>query len=406
MRHIIIPILAFLFLSAVMPLTAQEAMPPRQAWTDGFWQQLPDDEEDTKTVTAQIQPLSTSNLPPPVILPCPHRYFLYLAVFSWQTIGVILFVTAICASFRLRAWYQEPSRRTRRLARQHLRQWLRSNPDGLPSDLTARLQQAFGQPDSANLLQLADAVQSKHPELANSLRQFEHERFSSENPTEQTTSTLRKCLRNALMIALFLCLAACSKQFTSQWDEAAKLAHEGRLQESLDIFTELSKTHSSWQLSHNIAALHAYINSPNDAFIWMIHRDTQREANGYDGLYLFPYAPELILPLAVALLCAAFFQCGAKRILLVIAAIIAIVLFVAAIRPRLQLRRTAIITVETRIVPIPSYAASPAIDLWIVGEGDVVQITGKDIINDCIQITNGKLYGWIPWSNALFFHSP
>ena len=208
------------------------------------------------------------------------------------------------------------------------------------------------------------------------------------------------------MIALFLCLAACSKQFTSQWDEAAKLAHEGRLQESLDIFTELSKTHSSWQLSHNIAALHAYINSPNDAFIWMIHRDTQREANGYDGLYLFPYAPELILPLAVALLCAAFFQCGAKRILLVIAAIIAIVLFVAAIRPRLQLRRTAIITVETRIVPIPSYAASPAIDLWIVGEGDVVQITGKDIINDCIQITNGKLYGWIPWSNALFFHSP
>jgi hypothetical protein len=138
----------------------------------------------------------------------------------------------------------------------------------------------------------------------------------------------------------------------------------------------------------------------------MTHRDTQRKANGYGGIYLFPYAPELILPLAVALLCATFFQRGFKRILLVIAAVIAIVLFVAAIRPRLQLRRTAIITVETRIVPIPSDAASPAIDLWVVGEGQVVRFTGKEIINDCIQITNGKLYGWLPWRNALFFHSP
>ena len=208
------------------------------------------------------------------------------------------------------------------------------------------------------------------------------------------------------MIALLLCLAACSKQFSSKWEEAARLSQEGRLQESLDIFTELSKTHSLWQLSHNIAVLHARLNSPRDAFLWMIHRDTQREANGYDGIYLFPYAPELILPLGIALLCTAFFQRGVKRILLMIAVVIAIVLFIAAIRPRLQLRRTAIITVETQIVPIPSDAASPAVNLWIAGEGSVVRFTGKDIINDCIQITNGKLYGWIPWRNVLFFHSP
>ena len=380
MRHIIVQILAFLLLAAVMPLAAQEAMPPRQAWTDGFWQQLPDDEEDTKAVTAQIQPSSTTNLPPPVILPCPRQHILYLDIFSWQAVAVIIFVTAICATFRFHAWYQEPSRRTRRLARKYLRQWLRSNPDGLPSDLTTRLQQAFGQPDSANLLQLADAVQSKHPGLANSLRQFEHERFSSARTTEQTISALRKCLRNALMIAMLLCLSACSKQFSSKWEEAAKLAQEGRLQESLDIFTELSKTHSFCQI--------------------------QREANGYGGKYRFPYTPELILPLVVALLCAAFFQHGSKRILLVVATVIIIVLFVAAIRPRLQLRRTAIITVETQIVPIPSAAASPAVSLCVIGEGIPVRITGEDSINDCIQITNGKIHGWIPRRNALFFHSP
>ncbi len=406
MRPFTIQLFAILLAATTILLTAQETVPPRQAWTDGFWQQLPDEEEDTKAVTVQLQPSSTSNRTQPLILHCPHRYFLYLAVFSWQAVAVILFVTAICATFRFRAWYQEPSRRTRRLARQYLRQWLHSNPNGLPSDLTARLQQAFGQPDSANLLQLADAVQSKHPELANSLRLFEHERFSSKTPTEQTTSTLRKSLRNALMIALLLCLAACSEQFTSKWDEAAGLAQEGRLQESLDIFTELSKTHSLWQLSHNIAFLHARLNSPHDATIWDYHCQVQREANGYDGIYLFPYAPELILPLAVALFCAAFFQHSAKRILLVIAAIIAIVLFIAAIRPRLQLRRTAIITVETQIVPIPSDAVSPAVSLWIVGEGEDVRVTGEDIINDCIQITNGKIYGWIPRRNALFFHSP
>lgn len=406
MRHIIVQILAFLLLAAVMPLAAQEAMPPRQAWTDGFWQQLPDDEEDTKAVTAQIQPSSTTNLPPPAILPCPRQHILYLDVFAWQAVAVIIFVTAICATFRFHAWYQEPSRRTRRLARKYLRQWLRSNPDGLPSDLTTRLQQAFGQLDSVNLLQLADAVQSKHPGLANSLRQFEHERFSSARTTEQTISALRKCLRNALMIAMLLCLSACSKQFSSKWEEAAKLAQEGRLQESLDIFTELSETHSSWQLSHNIAILHTRLNAPHDAAIWGHHCQIQREANGYGGKYRFPYTPELILPLVVALLCAAFFQHGSKRILLVVATVIIIVLFVAAIRPRLQLRRTAIITVETQIVPIPSAAASPAVSLCVIGEGIPVRITGEDSINDCIQITNGKIHGWIPRRNALFFHSP
>lgn len=406
MRHIVVQLFAILLTATTILLAAQEAVQPRQAWTDGFWQQLPDEEEDMKPVSAQLQPSSTTMLPPHAILPCPHRYFLYLAVFSWQVVAIILLVASTCAIFRFCAWYQEPPRRRRRLARKQLRQWLQSQSDELPPDFTARLQQAFSQPDSANLLQLADAVESKHPELANSLRQFEYERFSSQPPTEQTISALRKCLRNALMIALLLCLAACSKQFSSQWAEAARLAQEGRLQESLDVFTELSKMHSLWQLSHNIAVLHAHLNAPHDAALWMIHRDTQREANGYGGIYLFPYAPELIFPLVVALLCTAFFQRGAKRILLVIAAVIAIVLFVAAIRPRLQLQRMAVITVETQIVPIPSDAASPAINLWIVGEGDVVRFTGKDIINDCIQITNGKLYGWIPWRNALFFHSP
>jgi hypothetical protein len=406
MRPFTIQLFAILLTATTILLPAQETVPPRQAWTEGFWQQLPDDDEDAKTVTAHLQPSSTTNLPLPAILPCPHQHFLYLDVLSWQAVAVILFITAICASFRFHAWYQEPSRRTRRLARKHLRQWLRSNPDGLPSDFTARLQQAFGQPDSANLLQLADAVQSKHPQLAVSLRQFEHERFSSENPTKQTISTLRKFLRNALMIALLLCMSACSKQFSSQWEEGVRLAHEGRLQESLDIFTELSKTHSLWQLSHNIAVLHAYLHSPHDAFLWMTHRDTQRKANGYGGIYLFPYAPELILPLAVALLCATFFQRGFKRILLVIAAVIAIVLFVAAIRPRLQLRRTAIITIETPIVPIPSDAASPTVSFGVIGEGVPVRIAGEDSINNCIQITNGKIHGWLPWRNALFFHSP
>ena len=405
MRHAILQLLAVLLTATPFLLHGQEAVPPRQAWTDGFWQQLPDDEEEAKPVTVQLQP-SSSTMQPPALLPCPHRYFLYLAVFSWKAVAAILFVTAICAFFRFHAWYQEPSRRTRRLARKQLRQWLRSNPDGLPSDFTARLQQAFGQPDSANLLQLADAIQTKHPQLAASLRQFEHERFSTEKPTEQTTSNLRKYLRNALMIALLLCLAACSKQFSSQWEEGVRLAQEGRLQESLDIFTELSKTHSLWQLSHNIAVLHAYLNSPHDAFLWMTHRDTQRKANGYGGIYLFPYAPELILPLAVALLCATFFQRGFKRILLVIAAVIAIVLFVAAIRPRLQLRQMAVITVETHIVPIPSDATSPAVSLAELSEGSIVRILSKDSINDCIQIKSDKITGWIPCRNALFFHSP
>ena len=73
------------------------------------------------------------------------------------------------------------------------------------------------------------------------------------------------------MTALLLCLAACTYNFSSQWQDATKLAQEGRLQESLDIFTELSKTHSSWQLSKNIAVLHSHLDAAQAADVWNTH---------------------------------------------------------------------------------------------------------------------------------------
>ena len=349
---------------------------------------------------------ATISLPPSALLPCPRRHILCIDVFSWHAVTAILFVTTICAFNRLYVWYQEPWRRRRRFARKQLRQWLRLHSNGLPSNLTALLQQAFDQPDSANLLQLADAVQSKHPQLADSLRQFEHARFSSGSSTEQAISELRKHLRRAVMVALLLCLAACSNQFISCWHEATRLAENGRLQESLEIFTELSKTHSTWQLSNNIAVLHTYLNAPQEASIWGIHRTVQRQAYGIDRPWFIHFTAELLLPTIVALLCAACFNRGARRLSLVMVAVITIVLFVAAIRPRIQLSRKAVITVRTTLVPIPSDSTSPVISLVELSEGSVVRILSKESVNDCIQIKSDKISGWIPRRNALFFTSP
>ena len=406
MRVTIFQLLAILLTVTTILLAAQESVPPHQAWTDGFWQQLPDDEEDTNSLSAQLQPSSSSNLPPPAILPCPRQHILYLDVFSWYAVTVIVFITAICAFARFHAWYQSPPQRRRRLARRQLRQWLRSNSNDLPENFSILLRQAFNQPDDVNLLQLADAVQPKHPELANSVRQFEHERFCSTTSTEQTISILRKCLRNALMIALLLCLAACSYNFSSQWQDATRLAQEGRLQESLDIFTELSKTHSSWQLSKNIAVLRSHLDAAQAADVWNTHSQIQKQAYGYGKIWFIHYAPELLLPLIVALICAFFFHRGGQRLLLAMAAIVAMIFFTIAIRPRWMLTKQAVVSVPTALLPVPSETASPAVLLTELPSCAIVEISGNSHINNCIPVKYQQIHGWIPKQNALFFSSP
>ena len=406
MRHIVVQLFAILLTVTTILQAAQETVLPRQAWTDGFWQQLPDDEEDTNSVSAQLQPSSSSNLPPPVILPCPRQHILYLDVFAWQTVAAILFVTAICAFTRFHAWYQSPPQRRRRLARKQLRQWIRSNSNNLPEDFSILLRQAFDQPDDVNLLQLADAVQPKHPELANSVRQFEHERFCSATSTEQTISALRKCLQNALMIALLLCLAACSYNFSSQWQNATRLAQEGRLQESLNIFTELSKTHSSWQLSKNIAVLRSHLDAAQAADVWNTHSQIQKQAYGYGKIWFIHYAPELLLPLIVALICAFFFHRGGRRLLLAMAAIVAMIFFTIVIRPRWMLTKQAVVSLPTALLPVPSETASPAVLLTELPSCAIVKISGNSHINDCFPVEYQQIYGWIPKRNALFFSSP
>ena len=406
MRHIVVQLFAILLTVTTILLAAQETVLPRQAWTDGFWQQLPDDEEDTNSVSAQLQPSSSSNLPPPVILPCPRQHILYLDVFAWQTVAAILFVTAFCAFTRFHAWYQSPPQRRRRLARKQLRQWIRSNSNNLPEDFSILLRQAFDQPDDRNLLQLADIIQAKHPELAESLRQFEYARFSSGNTTEQATSNLRKHLRNALTVALLLCMVACSTQYLSKWQEAARLAQEGRLQESLDMFTELSKTHSSWQLSKNIAVLHSHLDAAQAADVWNTHSQIQKQAYGHGKIWFIHYAPELLLPLIIALICAFFFHRGRQRLLLAIAAIVAMIFFTIVIRPRWLLTKQAVVSLPTALLPVPSETASPAVLLMELPSSAIVKISGNSHVNDCIQVEYQQIHGWIPKRNALFFFSP
>ena len=406
MRLIVVQLLAIL-LTATVFLPSIHAVPSaRQAWTDGFWQTLPDDtEEETPSANTSISSPSIP-LPPSALQPCPRRHILFLDVFSWYAAGAIIFITAIYTFIRFHAWYQSPPQRRRRLARKKLRQWLRSNSNDLPEDFSILLRQAFNQPDSENLLQLADNLQAKHPQLADSLRQFEHARFSSGNTTEQTTSNLRHFLKRALTVALLLCLTACSKHFSSQWQEATRLAQEGRLQESLDIFTELTKTHSSWQLSKNIAVLHSHLDAAQAADVWNTHSQIQKQAYGYGKAWFIHYAPEILLPLIVALICAIFFHRSRRRLLLAIVAIVAIVLFAIAIRPRWQLTKQAVVSIPTALLPVPSETASPAVHLTELPSGAVVKISSDSYVNDCIQVEYQQIQGWIPKRNALFFTSP
>ena len=406
MRLTIFQLLVILLTATVFLQTVHAVPSARQAWTDGFWQTLPDDTEEETSSAKESVSTPSLPLPPSALQPCPRRHILYLDVFSWYAVTVIIFITAICAFTRFHAWYQSPPQRRRRLARRQLRQWLRSNSNDLPEDFSILLRQAFDQPDDVNLLQLADTVQPKHPELANSVRQFEHERFCSATSTEQTISALRKCLRNALMIALLLCLAACSYNFSSQWQDATRLAQEGRLQESLDIFTELSKTHSSWQLSKNIAVLRSHLDAAQAADVWNTHSQIQKQAYGYGKIWFIHYAPELLLPLIVALICAIPFHRGGQRLLLAMAAIVAMIFFTIVIRPRWILTKQAVVSVPTALLPVPSETASPAVLLTELPSCAIVKISGNSHVNDCIPVEYQQIHGWIPKRNALFFSSP
>ena len=122
MRLTIFQLLVILLTVTVFLQTVHAVPSARQAWTDGFWQTLPDDtEEETSSAKESV---STPSLPLPAsaLQPCPRRHILYLDVFSWYAVTVITFITAICAFTRFHAWYQSPPQRRQRLARKQLRQ--------------------------------------------------------------------------------------------------------------------------------------------------------------------------------------------------------------------------------------------------------------------------------------------
>jgi len=174
----------------------------------------------------------------------------------------------------------------------------------------------------------------------------------------------------------------------------------------LDIFTELTKTHSSWKLSKNLAVLHSHLDAAQAADVWNTHSQIQKQAYGYGKVWFIHYAPEVLLPLIVALICAIFFHRGRRRLLLAIVAIVAIVLFAIAIRPRWQLTKQAVVSIPAALLPVPSETASPAVHLTELPPGAVVKISGDSYVNDCIQVEYQQIQGWIPKRNALFFTSP
>ena len=172
------------------------------------------------------------------------------------------------------------------------------------------------------------------------------------------------------------------------------------------MFTELSKTHSSWQLSKNIAVLRSHLDAAQAADVWNTHSQIQKQAYGYSKIWFIHYAPELLLPLIVALICAFFFHRGGRRLLLAMAAIVAMIFFTIVIRPRWMLTKQAVVSIPTALLPVPSETASPAVHLTELPSCAIVKISGNSHVNDCIPVEYQQIHGWISKRNALFFSSP
>lgn len=389
-------LLAFI---AILPLPA--APTPQQAWVDGFWRQLPEEELATKSPSPADSELS-AKLPHGTLLPCPNRQFLRLDGISWIFSTLILLAVAVFEAYRLYQWHQSPFRRKRRHARNRLRQWLLSGSDELPPNLLPFLKEAFDRPDCANLLQLADAVEKKHPAFAESLRKLEHNRFSSPSISPSILSNFRKHLGKLLSVIILLCLGACSTHFHSKWYEAIQLAEEGRLQQSLDIFLELSRRQSSWQLSKNIAILYSHLNVPQKASAWNMHNQVQMAAYRANKPWGIRYAPELLLPLSLACLCLAF-SCHNRRLLYLMLSFICIVSFITTVQPRFRIAQQVIVSTSSALLPIPDTTVSPAVHLMELPVGSVAYIIGRTTINDCIQIEYNHTHGWLSKQDVLFF---
>ncbi|MBO4526128.1 MAG: hypothetical protein J5743_00775, partial [Victivallales bacterium] len=74
MRHIVVQLFAILLTVTTTLLAAQETVLPRQAWTDGFWQTLPDDTEEETSSAKESVSTPSLPLPPSALQPCPRRH--------------------------------------------------------------------------------------------------------------------------------------------------------------------------------------------------------------------------------------------------------------------------------------------------------------------------------------------
>ncbi len=401
--HCMKPFLFSILLSFTVIHSLKAVPSPQQAWTDGFWQQLPEEEElAINSTTTKINKQSVK-LPPGALLPCPSQYFFHLDRTSWAVSLLILLTMATYAAFQFYRWHQQPRRWRQRRARNELREWLRSNSNELPQKyFFTFLREAFDRPDCTNLLQLADSLEKKHPDFATALRQIEHDRFSSATISSKTLSEFRKHLGKLLTITLLLCLTSCYNLFQQQWRDAVQLANNGYLQESLDIFLELSHQQSSWQLSRNIAFLYSHLDSPQEAAAWNTHSQIQMAAYGHGKPWYLHYAPEILLPLTLACLCLVC-SCHYRHLFCLTLSFICFVSFITTVQPRFRLAHQVIVSAPSALLPIPDTTASPAVHLMELPVGTVMSIAGKTTISNCIQVEYNHTHGWFPKQNVLFF---
>ncbi len=340
--------------------------------------------------------------------PSPRWFGVSSDAWVWTfVIGAVFLVVFLADAARLMLRrYNQPEACRRRQARRTIMAFLQDQV-ALDEALGA-LKCHFEMPQGATLLQLADRIQDRHPELAEACRTLEACRFSSEDDV-QAAVAFKKALRKAFAV-FAVCLTGCfSGKTFSDWHHARFLADSGKPVEALEAFIELSETsQSSPELSENIASLLSVLPpdangyAASSAQAWRLHARMQRSAveAGVWGIL-----PEHVLPLIapLAVLAVLAFLHGRRRAggVLVLACGVAIALLVTGIRSRQNLRRQVVAAPQAKILLAPDDNSLVAYELD--GALPMQLVDGFGETGGYVFVRTNGAEGWIRKSSLLTF---
>lgn len=422
-------LISLFIILATVPKAIANTTTPENAWKNGFWLVLPDEQEPTQQ-PGNATPKLLDPIPAEAILPHEPATFAFLHPNAWNAAATILVLAAIANLVALCRDAKErrssPQAKQLKTARNIARKIQSDNLT--PTQLANAIKTCLTDNPATNLTQLAERIQQQAPQLAKLCREVEQAQFNNTDQAVQIQERhlleLNEILKrqriatiNAFLLAKTILLASIAATaiiiscqlygknilLGKTHDKATKLATSGQIDQAYDQFLKIHQDAPSASNARNLATVASCLGDHDANLAWNAVADAFDNAFSTPSCKTINHLPEVLFALAILfLVLLAMPSCNFPKTIGILF-LLTLATLVAVSSPRMKLNSTAITSSTTALFPFP-HASDHKLQLDSIAPATKVKVHRH--VGDYVFIEAIHASGWAHGKSFFFCFSP